>query len=80
MIEVTDEMETVFNEACEAQQITFNTVAGLEAVLAIVERDHQVLAICREELVPGLRCEKLLIGHRGEHEGTTSTGNTVKWS
>jgi hypothetical protein len=90
VIEVTDEMaeafERAFGFASSEDQVVIHrraNCAGLAAVLAIVERDHQVVALCCEELTPGLRCTRALIpanGHRGDHEAKLSTGNTVRWS
>lgn len=53
--------------------------AVIAAVFILVERDYRLFPNCTDELMPGLRC--LLQAHaRGEHEGKTSTGNTVRWS
>jgi hypothetical protein len=88
VLEPTDEMVEAYNEASwnnpqASHGAEFPNVSeGLAAVLAIVERDNQVTPRCAEELVPGLRCTRVVVGgpHRGEHEGKTSTGNKVQWA
>lgn len=78
-----DEMVRAFNEAdfsgCGTADWEDSHIRiGLAAALA----GYKLTKLCGEELVPGLRCTREIYGepHRGDHEGKTSTGNTVKWS
>lgn len=85
MIELTDEMYGAFEAAAWPEGWSGGDPFlsdGLAAVLAVVERNYRLTKVCTEELVPGLRCVRETYGepHRGDHEGETSTGSTVKWS
>lgn len=81
MIEVTDEMVRAHRNApiphgWRGDELVRSQIA---AVLAVVERDYRMAQVCTEELTPGLRCTRT-VHTRGAHEGTTSTGNEVRWS
>ena len=79
-IEITDQMVYAFAGEPEITATDAHAIrVGLEAVLAIVQRDYRLDRICREELMPGVHCAKP--AHvKGDHEAKLPTGSAVSWS
>lgn len=87
MIEVTKAMceagwDALPVSAQEAGDVDIDDMAEvIGAVLALVERDYQTVAICTDELIPGVRCVLPCHDEDGdEHKGLIPIGNTVRWS
>lgn len=53
--------------------------AGLDAVLALVERNYSLSPYCNAELMPGVACKRLA-GTRHKHEALLPTGSRVEWT
>lgn len=54
--------------------------AGLDAALAIVERDHMIRPYCNDELAPGIVCKQGQHTDEAGHYAITGTGARVEWS
>ena len=80
MIEVTDEMvQEIYSRIDFVQHDDSGIAEGLAAVFAAIERDYRLLELCREELVPGMRCHRP--AHPDiEHEARPGPGRTVRWT
>jgi hypothetical protein len=85
VIEPTDEMVAAYAKAFNAARQTprregYAERDGLAAVLAIVERDYELLPYCNAELTPDIVCKlSQVIGHR-DHKGAAPNGSTVTWA
>lgn len=81
MIEVTDEMVQLVYERINFWDHGSDGIReGLAAVLAIVERDYELLPYCNAELMPDVVCKlSAALGHR-DHRAKMPTGNPVTWS
>ena len=91
MIEPTDEMIDAFRRAFNQKATDLAatgasflegadiTRAGLAAVLAIVERDHEVRPYCNEALAPGIVCKRMKHNDDAGHYATAPGGSAVTW-
>ena len=86
MIEVTDEMVQLALDRFLATptdtiaQIDEGMRDALAVVLALVERDYELIPYCNAELMPGVVCRLSgVLGH-SEHRAKMPTGSTVTWS
>jgi hypothetical protein len=86
VIEPTDEMANAGWDALpvsaqESGEVDLDDMKDvLAAVLALVERDYQLVHYCNNELMPGVVCKRLAINPCHKHLGMLPNGSRAEWT